>query len=76
MPDGLQGKYTPRESATCANMGEQCDERGGGGERKSACLKELFIDLDEGTSDNVLLMKFSQSLRLATCIRLLLVKDS
>lgn len=74
MPDGLQGKYTPRESATCANMGEQCDERGG--ERRSACLKELFIDLDEGTSDNVLLMKFTQSLRLAICIRLLLVKDS
>lgn len=43
MPDGLQGKYTPREGATCANVGEQCDERG---ERRSACLKELFIDWD------------------------------
>ncbi len=61
MPNGLQGKCTPLtpESATCAHMSEQHDERRKQGQCvsisgcKNLHLKQLLMNLDEQTFENV-----------------------
>lgn len=65
MPDGLQGKHPPGESAACASRGERC-------ERGSA--RQFLMLQGDGTSVSVSLMTFPEFV-IKLHIRFLQVND-